>query len=60
MNAMLDRLEIDDARLRRFVSDASHEHRSPVAVLRSEAEVAARAPEPSSVSELAEGVLVEA
>lgn len=60
MNAMLDRLEIDDARLRRFVSDASHELRSPVAVLRSEAEVAARAPERSSVSELAEGVLVEA
>ena len=57
MNAMLDRLEIDDARLRRFVSDASHELRSPVAVLRSEAEVAARAPERSSVSELAEGVL---
>ena len=29
MNAMLDRLEVDDRRLRQFVSDASHELRSP-------------------------------
>lgn len=60
MNAMLDRLEVDDQRLRQFVSDASHELRSPVAVLRSEAEVAARNPEHTSVAELADGVLGEA
>ncbi len=59
MNSMLDRLEVDDRRLRRFVSDASHELRSPVAVLRSEAEVARRTPEGTSVAELADGVLAE-
>ncbi|MEO0492944.1 MAG: ATP-binding protein [Actinomycetota bacterium] len=59
MNSMLDRLEVDDTRLRRFVSDASHELRSPVAVLRSEAEVAKRAPEGTTVDALADGVLAE-
>ena len=59
MNLMLDRLEIDDRRLRQFVSDASHELRSPVAVLRSEAEVALRDPAGTSVAELAEGMLDE-
>jgi signal transduction histidine kinase len=59
MNGMLDRLEADDHRLRQFVSDASHELRSPVAVLRSEAEVALRSPETADVEELAEGVLGE-
>lgn len=59
MNAMLDRLEADDQRLRQFVSDASHELRSPVAVLRSEAEVALRGPESDAVTDLAEGVLGE-
>lgn len=59
MNAMLDRLEVDDRRLRQFVSDASHELRSPVAVLRSEAEVARRTPERTSVESLADGVLAE-
>jgi len=44
VNAMLARLERDDERQRRFISDASHELRSPVAVLRSQAEVAIRAP----------------
>jgi signal transduction histidine kinase len=59
MNRMLDRIEADDRRLRQFVSDASHELRSPVAVLRSEAEVALLAPETTGVEELAEGVLGE-
>ena len=49
MNAMLDRLEVDDRRLRQFVSDASHELRTPVAVLRSEAEVALRRPDDTMV-----------
>jgi signal transduction histidine kinase len=42
MNAMLDRLQDDDDRRRRFVSDASHELRSPVAVLATAADVALR------------------
>ena len=60
MNTMLDRLEHSDTRLRQFVSDASHELRTPVAVLRSEAEVALRRPGDSSVGDLAAGVLDEA
>ncbi len=60
MNAMLDRLENSDTRLRQFVSDASHELRTPVAVLHSEAEVALQGPAGSPVADLAAGVLVEA
>ena len=60
MNTMLDRLEHSDTRLRQFVSDASHELRTPVAVLRSEAEVALRRPDDSAVGDLAAGVLAEA
>ncbi len=56
MNEMLGRLEADDRRVRQFVSDASHELRSPVAVLRSEADVALRTPDGTDVTELAEGV----
>lgn len=59
MNAMLDRLEADDQRLRQFVSDASHELRSPVAVLRSESEVALREGSEADVVRLAEGVKEE-
>lgn len=59
MNGMLDRLEADDSRRRRFVSDASHELRTPVAVIRSEAEVALRVPDQTDVIELATGVLDE-
>lgn len=45
MNAMLDRLAVATARQRRFVDDASHELRSPLAVLRAEIEVALSRPE---------------
>lgn len=41
MNGMLDRLEQAAARQRAFVSDASHELRSPVSTIRTELEVAA-------------------
>jgi signal transduction histidine kinase len=39
LNGMLERLEAAQRRLRRFVSDASHELRSPIASIRQHAEV---------------------
>ncbi len=59
MNEMLARLEEGHDRQRRFVSDASHELRSPVATIRQHAEVALTHPKQSSVEELAEVVLEE-
>lgn len=44
MNAMLDRLEQADREHRRFVSDASHELRSPLATLSAGLEIAAADP----------------
>jgi signal transduction histidine kinase len=59
MNEMLGRLEEGRDRQRRFVSDASHELRSPVATIRQHAEVALAHPQQSHVQELAEVVLEE-
>jgi signal transduction histidine kinase len=42
MNSMLDRLEESSRQQRRFVSDASHELRSPLASIRTQLEVALR------------------
>jgi two-component system OmpR family sensor kinase len=39
LNAMLDRIEASDRRLRRFVADASHELRTPLAAVRAYAEL---------------------
>ena len=60
MNRMLDRLEEAQRRQRRFVSDASHELRSPVAAVRQHAEVARAHPESTTTRGLADTVLAEA
>jgi signal transduction histidine kinase len=59
MNRMLARLEAGRLRERRFVSDASHELRSPVATIRQHAEVALSHPEQTNTQDLAEIVLDE-
>lgn len=59
MNEMLGRLEDAQRRQRRFVSDASHELRTPVTSIRQHAEVALAHPECSSLTELAGSVLAE-
>jgi signal transduction histidine kinase len=46
LNSMLDRLALSFDNQRRFVANASHELRSPLTVIRSEAEVALANPEP--------------
>lgn len=59
MNDMLARLEGSQRAQRRFISDASHELKSPLAVLRQYAEVAAAHPDRVSPDELTETVLSE-
>jgi signal transduction histidine kinase len=59
MNRMLTRLHEGQLRQRRFVSDASHELRSPVASIRQHAEVALSHPGETSLRELADVVLEE-
>lgn len=59
VNDMLDRLELDDRTRRRFISDASHELRSPVAVMRNEAEVALEHPDATDMDRLANTVADE-
>ena len=59
MNGMLARLEESQAVQRRFVSDASHELKSPLASLRQYAEVARAHPDRISSEELSDAVLEE-
>ena len=56
MNRMLDRLDAAATAQRRFVSDASHELRSPLATIRQHAELTQLHPEATSVGDLAEVV----
>ena len=59
MNRMLDRLDDAQHRQRRFVADASHELRSPVAAVRQHAEVALAHPDQVAVGDLARTALAE-
>ncbi|HZP30951.1 MAG TPA: ATP-binding protein [Acidimicrobiia bacterium] len=59
MNAMLERLERSSERQRQFVSDASHELRSPVTVIRAQLEVALRRGDEVDWPAVAERVLAE-
>jgi signal transduction histidine kinase len=59
MNSMLDRLEAAAAQQRRFVSDASHELRSPVATLRVGLEVARAKPGPADWAARVDSLLAE-
>ncbi|GAB6899086.1 ATP-binding protein [Kineosporia succinea] len=60
MNRMLERLEKARVVQQRFVSDASHELRSPVAAIRQHAQVALMHPDATTLSGLAEVVDTEA
>jgi signal transduction histidine kinase len=59
LNEMLDRIEEGNRRQRQFVSDASHELRSPLSVIRQAAEVSKAHPDRLGVDELADEVLHE-
>jgi len=59
LNSMLDRIESSSVRERRFVSDASHELRSPIANIRTELEVALHRPELADWSAVAKQVLAQ-
>ena len=59
MNTMLNRLDGSQRAQRQFVSDASHELRSPLASLRQYAEVAQAHPDRVSLDDLSEAVLDE-
>ncbi len=59
LNEMLDRIDASQRLQRQFVSDASHELRSPLASLRQLAEVARDYPESSDERTLARDVLAE-
>ncbi|CAN5331197.1 ATP-binding protein [soil metagenome] len=59
MNRMLTRLDRSQRAQRQFVSDASHELRSPLAVIRQHAELARSHPEVTSAEELSDIVLAE-
>jgi two-component system sensor histidine kinase TctE len=56
MNGYMDRLRELIAGQRRFMADASHQLRTPLTVLKTQAELALRAREPKVVREVVEGI----
>lgn len=56
MNGYMDRLRQLIAGQRRFMADASHQLRTPLTVLKTQAELALRAQEPGAVREVVEGI----
>jgi len=60
VNELLARLQREDGRRRQFVSDASHELRSPIAALQTQAEASLATDTEPSTTALAAGVLAEA
>jgi signal transduction histidine kinase len=60
MNSMLNRLDAAGRRQHQFIADASHELRSPIAVLRTQLEVALTHSDPSVRTELVAGALQDA
>jgi signal transduction histidine kinase len=60
INAMIGRLERSFSEVRRFTTDASHELRTPVTVIRTEAEVALiHLPEPEGCRQLLASIVEE-
>ena len=59
MNEMLDRIEASGAAQARFVSDASHELRTPIAVIRHQLEIALREENPDVLRAVAADVSEE-
>lgn len=59
LNEMLDRIDEGHRLQRQFVSDASHELRSPLAVIRQSAEIAKAYPDRVEITTLADDVLNE-
>ncbi|MDA8197422.1 MAG: ATP-binding protein [Actinomycetota bacterium] len=60
MNQMLDRIEASTERQRQFVSDASHELRTPIATIRAELEIAIMHPEATEIPIALNAALEEA
>lgn len=59
MNGLLERIQAAQLTQRRFVSDASHELRSPLATMRQHAELAEAHPDATSLAALSDVVLAE-
>ncbi|MDA1016798.1 MAG: heavy metal sensor histidine kinase [Planctomycetota bacterium] len=59
INAMIARLEQSFAEVRRFTADASHELRTPIAVIRAEAEVAMHQPPDAEEFQTLAGSILE-
>ena len=57
LNSLLDRLELSDQKQRRFVSDASHELRNPLAGMRTQLEVDLMYPDVIRTSEMRASLL---